>query len=133
MPTSVDDEEVYVLSVGAIFGGPEKTPWREPVLALQPHVSSARGGIESSLNVNVVFQVPGSILAPDFEGVRTGSFSKKKALLMVQVALPREMPDDAPAYLRAAMVNAVDAAENWAARRHKDMDLIALHDLARRL
>lgn len=41
--------------------------------------------------INVVFQYPGSLLQPDFVGVRTGSFSKKKRMLVVQVAFPGDM------------------------------------------
>src|SRR6266700_5558645 len=41
--------------------------------------------------LNVVFQYPGSLLQPEFTGVRTGSFSKKKMLLAVQVAVPADI------------------------------------------
>ena len=41
--------------------------------------------------INVVFQYPGSLLQPDFVGVRTGGFSKKKRMLVVQVAFPADL------------------------------------------
>ncbi len=92
-----------------------------------------REGVESQLNVNVVFQVPGRYLEPEFDGVRTGRFSKRDAHLLVQVALPAEPPDDAAFYLRTAMVAAVDEAETWNVRRRKGFDTVVLHDLVRRL
>ena len=41
--------------------------------------------------INVVFQYPGSLMQPDFVGVRTGSFFKKKRKLVVQVAVPGDI------------------------------------------
>jgi hypothetical protein len=67
--------------------------------------------------VNVIFQVPGHILKPDFEGVRTGYSSKKHRALIVQVALPEEPPtldaDELDAYLKQIMLVAVREAEAW--------------------
>jgi hypothetical protein len=88
--SAVPAEPVHVLSIGSIIGGSTAAnrPWRDAVLELMRKVADGREGVASTLNVNVVFQIPGNILKPDFEGVRTGSFSKKDRHLMVQVALP---------------------------------------------
>ena len=126
-------EPAQVLSVGVIYGGPETQRWRDSIRDLSRLVVMLREGVQSQLNVNVVFHVPGSILKPEFDGVRTGSFRKRDSLLMVQVALPLDIHDDPASYLRDAMVSAVDEAEAWAVRRRTGFDTAPLHELVRRL
>jgi hypothetical protein len=75
---------------------------------------AVRKGIESPLAVNVVYQIPGQFLDPDFEGVRTGRFSRKEARLLVQVALPREPSSDTSAEVRRLLRDAIAAAEDFA-------------------
>ena len=115
-----EDEPVEVLSVGPVVGGSTSAnrPWREALRELVNAVAEARTATASPLNVNVVFQVPGDILHPDFEGARTGRYSKPDSLLLVQVALPDEVPDDPAAYLRTALGDAIGEAEEWARRRN---------------
>jgi hypothetical protein len=131
--TPQDPEPTWVLSVGAIFGGPEAQPWRDSVYELTRRVTVLREGVESQLNVNVVFHVPGRYLKPEFAGVRAGSFRKRDSLLMVQAALPPDLPTDPASYLQDAMVSAVDEAEAWSVRKSKGFDTAALHGLVRRL
>jgi hypothetical protein len=83
--------------------------------------------------VNVVFHVPGHILGVDFQGVRTGRFSKKDSWLMVQVALPEEPPEDVDAYLKLTLVEAIDEAERWSRKRKLADDLQSLHRLVEAL
>ena len=40
--------------------------------------------------LNIVFLVPGSLYKPDFEGVRTGRFSRKEMMLLAEAAVPSE-------------------------------------------
>jgi hypothetical protein len=131
--TPQDSEPTRVLSVGAVLGGPEAQPWRDSVHGLMRRVTVLREGIESQLNVNVVFHVPGRHLKPEFAGVRTGSFRKRDSLLMVQAALPPDLPADPASYLQDVMVSAVDEAEAWSVRKRKGFDTTALHELVRRL
>jgi hypothetical protein len=93
-------------------------------------VAKAREGIEAPLNVNVVFHVPGNLLSPEFVGVRTGSFSKSRRLLMVQVALSSEVPSDVLGHLRAAVLAAIDEAERWAYQRKIEGDFSTLREVA---
>lgn len=113
------NEPVFALSIGSVVGGPTpaNAEWRDAIKRLGQLVAVARSGNPSPLNVNVVFQVPGSVLSPDFHGVRTGKFSRAERLLMVQVALPERPPDDVDSDLRARLVSAVDEAERWARER----------------
>jgi hypothetical protein len=125
----IDGEPVEVLSIGSIEGGstPANLPWRDALTELTRRVFTAQQGLEAPLNVNVVFQVPGNIVKPDFTGARTGSFAKEQRLLMVQVALPEEVPDDPAAYVRTATHEAIDKAARWAEKRRVDADPDALH------
>jgi hypothetical protein len=131
--TTSDVEPTPTLSVGWHQGGPEAGAWNESLSELSQRVRALREGVDSQLKVNVVFWVPGSVVSPDFDGIRTGSFRRRDSLLMVQVALPTEPPDDAALYLRTTMAAAVDAADAWNVRRRKGFDTLVLHDLVRQL
>lgn len=122
-----------VLSIGFIVGGPEKTSWKDPLLSIMNRVVKEREGVDSSLRVNVVFQVPGSVKSPGFEGVRTGSYSRRNNELMVQVALPEQVPANPRLYLRCCIEAALDEAQSWADRRGMDCDLAPLVVLAQGL
>jgi hypothetical protein len=127
------DEPAEVLSIGCVLGGGiANRPWRDAISALTHRVIAARKDIESPLNLNVVFHVPGSMLKPEFEGVRTGRFSKAMQLLMVQVAVPEAVPPDPDEYLLDAVGAAIDEAERWAKRRGMATNLDALRTIAQR-
>lgn len=114
------EEPVHVLSIGSVVGGLTRAnaAWREGVKRLGRRVAETRSGVTSPLNINVVFQIPGNMVTPDFEGARTGTFAASERLLMVQVALPEEPPEDVDAELRDRLRAAVDEAERWARTRH---------------
>jgi hypothetical protein len=135
MMRQVKDEPVQPLSIGSVVGGstPANAGWREAIRELALRVADVREGTESALNVNIVFQVPGTILQPDHDGIRTGRYSKADRLLMVQVALPEAAPDDAAAYLRAAAMRALDEAEAWAAAHRDGVSLDDLRDVLARV
>ena len=119
------------MSIGSIEGGsfPSTRLWREAVTQLTIEVDRAATGIASPLSVNVIFQVPGHILHPDFEGVRTGYYSRKQRALIVQAALPVDPPDDIDAYLKDVLSAAIREAEQWAKRRRVAPSLDALAEL----
>ncbi len=121
-------EVAHVLSIGSMVGGatPQNKAWRDAIRQLTSEVVAARQGVDAPLNVNVVFHVPGNIRQPEFSGIRTGRFSRKHALLMVQVAVPAESPEDPLEYLRAAALEAIDEAGRWAERRRAPADVEAL-------
>jgi hypothetical protein len=123
------DQEIPVLSIGSVVGGPDakNQPWTDAITELTRNVASARPGTASPLRVNVIFHVPGELLEPEFTGVRTGHFSKRDSLLLVQVALPRKPPEDLSGFLKAAAQAAVDEAERWAQRKGIARDLNELH------
>ncbi|MBT8163799.1 MULTISPECIES: hypothetical protein [Arthrobacter] len=124
-----------VLSIGMVAGGrnQDNAPWIEAVRALARAVIANREGIESHIKLNVEFHVPGHILVPDFEGVRTGVFRKADSLLTVQAALPAVVPEDPVGFLLGCVLAAVDEAESWAAAQRMDCDMTALRDLVAKL
>ena len=81
-------------------------------------VATLREGLESPLNVNVVFHFDGHLLPPvNFEGVRTGTFRRGTMHLMVQAAVPTEMVGNKRAILLGLLRAAVSEAEAYARRR----------------
>lgn len=83
-----------VLSIGMVVGGRNQAnaPWIEAVRVLARAAIVNREGIESDIKLNVEFHVPGHLLVPEFEGVRTGVFRAADSLLKVQEPLPVEVP-----------------------------------------
>jgi hypothetical protein len=120
---SEDEERSEPLSIGTIMGGQTaaNSRWTGPIRNLTRRVRDARKGIEVPLGVNVVFHIPGNLLQPEFEGLRTGSYSRKRSLLMVQAALPEEPPDDPDAHLVMMLLRAIDEVEPWSKRRRVEV------------
>lgn len=126
---------IPVLSIGSVEGGssPAARLWRDGITRLARKIAAVREGLVSPINVNVIVQVPGEILTPDFAGVRTGHFSKTSRLLIVQVALPREPPVDVDMDLKSWVVEAVDEAERWVRKRRPAEGLPQLQELVHSL
>lgn len=103
------------LTVGALVGGtsPATQVWRSAVMTLAREVNAATAELpHSDFPVNVVFQIPGERLAIDFEGVRTGQYTRKEGLL-VQAAVPRE-PTAVPVHtLRQLCVDAITVSLDY--------------------
>ena len=96
-----------MISIGAVFGGGELSDSR-----IDREISNMRFPEKDTglpMSLNVVFHVPGSIIGLDWAGVRTGRFSKKEKMLMVQVAVPEEVKQSADirSFLFASLRNAV--------------------------
>lgn len=88
------DDKPEVLSIGAIDGGStDGGVCKKAVQEVGRAVRLQREGVVSPLNVNVVFHIGGRFQMPEFEGVRTGTYSKRDRHLMVQAAL---VPDQTP-------------------------------------
>ena len=79
------------------------------------------------LRIDLVFDIPGSILPVDYEGVRTGRFSMVKRMLQIQVAVPDEITGpDMPHYLTEVLTQMVDAAKGYVKRRKLPLSTEAL-------
>jgi len=131
--SSTDDEErPDALSIGAVYGGTWSIDesWRLDIQRVMQEVMVLRRGVESPLNLNVVFHVDGELLPPvDFEGVRTGTFSRRLMHLMVQAAVPRHTLDDQRAVLLDLLRAAAAEAEAFALQRGIAADLSAIRGI----
>ncbi len=114
-----------MIYVGSVLGGPELfyspftramagivfpvpgEPWPEPGKAPDPREFSERVDPRPVGSLDIVFHVPGSLLKPEYTGLRTGRFSRKQRLLQVQVAVP-EGADDGT--LRAFILQSIRQA-----------------------
>lgn len=124
-------ETTEVLSLATILGGrtPRNQGWMEAIKEVRRDVVDLRKGVESNIKVNIEFHVPGNVLSPDFEGVRTGYFRKADSLIKVQVALPPDSPDDARPVLIGYLWAALDAVDAWRASKKGDFDTRPLRGL----
>jgi hypothetical protein len=84
-----------VLSIGSVVGGvgAGARAWNEPISELTRRVADARLGVESPLNLNVVFHVPGEVLRISEPYVRTGRYDSRTRHLMVQATVPESLPE----------------------------------------
>lgn len=115
-----------MLSIGAVYGGTWSIDesWMPDIQRVMQEVMELRHGVVSPLNVNVVFHVDGDLLpAVDFEGVRTGRFSRRSMHLMVQAAVPRDAVDDRRAVLLGLLRAAAVEAEAFARKKGIAADL----------
>lgn len=130
-----DIEEPHILSIGSVVGGvgPRARAWNEPISELTRRVANARSGVESPLNLNVVFHVPGEVLPINDEYVRAGRYDSQTRHLMVQATVPESLPKQPDRFLISRLSEAVDAAEEWARRRGVAYSLPALRTVLDRL
>jgi Ankyrin repeats (3 copies) len=135
--TSSGQTRASMLYIGEVIGGPELD--RSPIVTALRRVFVARGEEDAveGTRLDVVFHVPGSVLKPDFAGVRTGSLSRKTQMLQVQVAVPPEMvnadEDEGVGFCLGALRNAVDAADARLAKAGMPFDARRLRDLVDRM
>ena len=131
LPMSDLDEPAVVLSIGFNVGGKTaaNSGWAIALRQLSRDISVSRAGVDSDLNVNIEFHIPGNLLAPDFEGVRSGFFREKDSLLKVQVALPPVAPDDPRSMLLEYLFAALDEVDKWAIAKSRSADTRALREI----
>ena len=87
-----------MIGIGVQMGGPEQ---RDSVVeaALLKAMQTASGVRDRSYNdgtqawINPIFIVPGSLLGPDFDGLKTGHFSRREKGLVIQVAVPKAVAE----------------------------------------
>jgi hypothetical protein len=80
-----------MIRIGQVNGGPELRdgPIDRAIAKIYRLRGSAGEGDHGFLDV--VFHVAGSLLEPEFDGVRTGRFSRRRRMLQVQIAVPKEV------------------------------------------
>lgn len=84
-------------SFGAIYGGPEIRAndaiflRTEAQIARFIKIKQDNVLCKNEGEINLVWHVPGTMFKPEFEGLRTGKFSKREKTLMVQAAVPSNL------------------------------------------
>lgn len=125
-------QNVPALSIGAVFGGTHQIDkfWDQPIKDLRRQIMSASESVDSPLKVNVVYHIEGKYAPNEFEGVRTGRFSKSVPLLMVQAAVPSDEVDDPRSIIVGLLHDAVDVAEQYAKKKGIASQLTAIRGIA---
>lgn len=130
----MSDPTTPVLAVGAVMGDMDaEKEWGPAIGALTTRVRELRDNVQSPVRLNVMFHVDGRLVPNDFEGVRTGRFRKKDALLIVQAAVPSTVEGDKSVALRELLTDAVAAAESYARRKKLADDLGNLRTLVAKI
>ena len=126
-----DGEEIPVLSIGSVNEhGPQNYEWQKALRPIAGRIKRMRDNVHSPLHLNVIYLIPGPTLQPDFEGVRTGHYSRARHALIVQAALPQDPSAPYEEVVRTLLLAAVDAAEEFARRRKIAESLPQLRELA---
>src|SRR6202521_164476 len=126
-PVNADTGPPKALYVSLMIGG------------LSDENSSAVAGVEAigrlsddvcacvppvGLHVDLTFNVPGPIVSPDYQGVRTGRYVADAQLLVVQAAVPVPLQGEAArAYMAGVLRKTVDLAKADLKRRKLDLSL----------
>ena len=118
------DERIDAIYIGSIIGGrnDRNKGWIVAIDDIGEKVKQACVGVDVSPRLDIVFHISGHMLRPDYHGVRTGSYSKKMDLLMIQVALPEDAAEDAYGFLKEMIFQCISEASAWAVRKKKCFD-----------
>ena len=124
-----------VLSVGAVLGDSDAASigWSRLIGALSRKVELFAVGMSSPLCVNVIFHVDGRLVPNDFEGVRTGRFTRSKSMLVVQAVVPLTSVESEETMLVTLLGEAVVAAETFAVEKNLAQGLPDIRELVRRI
>ena len=116
------------LSIGSVIGGKtaKNEAWEPHLVALTKLSIEISSQVSTSPGINVVFQIPGPFLVPEFSGVIAGAYSRKESVLAVIAALPESPPTDAYRHLTALVGAALDVAIATCVKRRIPHDLHSL-------
>ena len=119
------DEDTPLFSVGLVTGGPEASPIRDGLMRFMRRTRAARANWPSaSPRINIVFQMSGSLISLDIEGVRATRLRKSDLAILVSAVVPRDLrADGLDAYLRGVLMAAKDEASRLLVKRHFSGDL----------
>jgi hypothetical protein len=80
-----------MITIGAIIGGSECAFFDSILCEFMRHCESEGRLSGEPVKVNIVYHLWGSVLPPDYIGLRTAKFSRKNRILMIQAAVEEEM------------------------------------------
>jgi hypothetical protein len=110
------------LSIGVVLGGITSATADDELRRLAGCVrrsveGQALADVEHEASVNVVFHVPGTILKPDYTGIRTSSWRGSRRVQVMQVAVPEDLEGpEGVEFLAAALEEAVELSVPHLAR-----------------
>jgi hypothetical protein len=108
-----------VIRIGRIYGGPELTGSRIDQAIGRLAVLRNEYQTDALPALAVEFHVPGSILTPEHSGVRTGTLSKRRQLLMLQIAVPSEVLEAEQEVIHAFLLGSLREAVRLAGERFR--------------
>jgi hypothetical protein len=125
-----------MLYLSSVLGGPEVDG--VPLDALLTRIIRSKASWASSdpqPSVEVMLYLPGSKFAPDFQGARTGRYSKKIDRLMIQVAVPPEVVTarSPERFLLRSLRDAVQMASAYFKKRKRAFPVAEYGELIGRL
>ncbi|HLB49909.1 MAG TPA: hypothetical protein VJL59_23060 [Anaerolineales bacterium] len=86
------------------------------------------------LRIDLVFDVPGPILGVDYEGVRTGRFSRALRMLQMQVAVPAGLSgSEIPSFLTEMLARTAAVAKDFIEPRKTGLSADAVETLIKQL
>lgn len=104
------------LSIGSVIGGlnPDATAWKEAINVVGRLVRDTRDGLESDVNVNVVYHVPGDV-DPEIvvRGVEVTRVHRRDKHILVAVEVPYEATGNLGARVHEWLREAVEVAANY--------------------
>lgn len=119
-------EHPELLSLGIIGGGrtPRNEFVTEALLALMRAVRDRCAQYPNEgLRINIVFQIPGHISKPDFEGVFPARYARKTNHLLVNAAVPESLQaDQVREFFVQTLEETKSAALDYLRRRRIDVD-----------
>jgi hypothetical protein len=129
------DSDERVLFVNSLVGGSlgSAREWAAAVSDITLRVFDAAAGAVSPLIVGVLFQISGETFKADFEGLRTGRYSKATNTLLIQVALPESLPDSTYDFLVEMLKKAIDVAEDVSRKKNLSDGLPAIRSILAQL
>src|SRR5216683_572393 len=120
-----------LISISQYPGGPMHLPVREAIelLSLRLAELPKHNPWGEKGHLRVTFLIPGSGRKAVFDGIRKGTFSKKRRILEVQAAVPRALLKKRPAeFLLNSVRKAVDLAEPIFKRTKVNFDADAIRE-----
>jgi hypothetical protein len=126
------------LHVSAVLGGGGALPEVEAgirklagIVRLEEEARSADDPAREA-TVDVTFHVPGTILRPNYEGMRTGRWVKDKRLLVVQIAVPESLSGSSRInhFLADSLRRAVALAADWMKKKKLELSLERAREIA---
>jgi len=129
------DDDRRALMIGAVLGDSheESMLWSKAIGALSQTVQALSAELSSRVKVVVMYHVGGRLAPNEFEGVRTGRFTKAKSLLVVQAAVSGGPAEDHRAVLVSLLSDAVSEAERYVVKEGLADGLPEIRDLVQRL